>query len=318
MDRRDAPVLVVTQADDMTADAVVGELNSRGVPVVRFDSADFPGNLTMVAEIGGGRGLSGRLTTATRTADLANVRSLYYRRPSAFSFPGLSTQDARFAAVQARYGLGGVLTSLPGCLYVNHPHAIADAEFKPAQLSTAVALDFDVPPTLIANDPREARAFMSSHRKVIHKALGANRYEVDKKSAAVWTEEVCSADIDDRVAVTAHLFQEMVEKKWDLRVTVAGKKMFFVRIDSPLLDWRRDYDQARYRATRAPAGLAGRIRSYLAHFRLASGCFDFAIDQDDRPVFLECNPNGQWAWLEAETGLPMSAAFADLLQNGHS
>lgn len=116
---------------------------------------DFPGNLTMVAEVGGGRGLSGRLITTTRTADLANVRSLYYRRPSAFSFPGLSTQDARFAAVQARYGLGGVLTSLPGCLYVNHPHAIADAEFKPAQLSAAVALGFDVPPTLITNDPRE-------------------------------------------------------------------------------------------------------------------------------------------------------------------
>lgn len=318
MDRHAAAVLVVTQADDMTADAVIGELNSRGVPVARFDSADFPGNLTMAAEVGGGRGISGRMVTATRTADLANVRSLYYRRPSAFSFPGLSAQDARFAAVQARYGLGGVLTSLPGCLYVNHPHAIADAEFKPAQLSAAVALGFDVPPTLITNDPREVRAFIKGHKKVIHKALGANRYEVDGRTATVWTEEVCSADIDDRVAVTAHLFQEMVDKKWDLRVTVAGKKMFFVRIDSPMLDWRRDYDQARYRPTRAPAGLAERIRSYLAHFRLASGCFDFAISQDGRPVFLECNPNGQWAWLEPETGLPISAAFADLLQKGLS
>jgi ATP-grasp ribosomal peptide maturase len=311
-------VLVITQADDMTADAVIRELNSRSVPIVRFDSADFPENLAMVAEVGGGRRLSGRLATATRTADLANVRSLYYRRPSNFSFPGLSTQDARFATVQARYGLGGVLTSLPGCLYVNHPHAIADAEFKPAQLSAAVALGFDVPPTLITNDPREARRFMSRHERVVYKALGANRYEVDGKSATVWAGEVSSADIDDRVTVTAHLFQEMVEKKWDLRVTVAGEKMFFVRINSPLLDWRRDYNQARYRVMREPAGLARRIRSYLAHFRLASGCFDFAISQDDRPVFLECNPNGQWAWLEPETGLPISAAFADLLEKGLS
>jgi hypothetical protein len=31
---------------------------------------------------------------------------------------------------------------------------------------------------------------------------------------------------------------------------------------------------------------------------------------------LECNPNGQWAWLEAAVGLPITTAMADLLQNG--
>ena len=29
---------------------------------------------------------------------------------------------------------------------------------------------------------------------------------------------------------------------------------------------------------------------------------------------LECNPSGQWYWLELETGLPMCAALADLLE----
>lgn len=29
---------------------------------------------------------------------------------------------------------------------------------------------------------------------------------------------------------------------------------------------------------------------------------------------LECNPSGQWYWLEPETGLPMCAALADLLE----
>ncbi len=28
------------------------------------------------------------------------------------------------------------------------------------------------------------------------------------------------------------------------------------------------------------------------------------------------NPNGQWGWLEEKTGLPMAAAFADLLAQG--
>jgi hypothetical protein len=30
-------------------------------------------------------------------------------------------------------------------------------------------------------------------------------------------------------------------------------------------------------------------------------------------IFLEINPNGQWAWIENETGLPIAAAIADAL-----
>ncbi|MGH3845933.1 MAG: hypothetical protein ACRDS0_31615, partial [Pseudonocardiaceae bacterium] len=33
---------------------------------------------------------------------------------------------------------------------------------------------------------------------------------------------------------------------------------------------------------------------------------------------LECNPNGQWLWLEHEVGLPIAAALADLLSSGVS
>ncbi|MGH8940794.1 MAG: hypothetical protein ACRDV2_15810 [Actinomycetes bacterium] len=33
---------------------------------------------------------------------------------------------------------------------------------------------------------------------------------------------------------------------------------------------------------------------------------------------LECNPNGQWLWLEHEVGLPIAAGLADLLSSGVS
>ena len=31
---------------------------------------------------------------------------------------------------------------------------------------------------------------------------------------------------------------------------------------------------------------------------------------------LECNPAGQWLWLQEETGVPIAAALADLLTEG--
>ena len=46
---------------------------------------------------------------------------------------------------------------------------------------------------------------------------------------------------------------------------------------------------------------------------LAYGAFDFVVTRDGDVVFLECNPGGQWLWLEKATNLPISQAVADLL-----
>ncbi|MDT0542502.1 MULTISPECIES: ATP-grasp ribosomal peptide maturase [Streptomyces] len=306
-------MLVVTNLDDPTTDLVIRELHDRDVPVVRFDSGDFPTRLSVAAAITS-NGIKGRLTTPSRMADLSQVRSLYYRRPSGFSFPHLDEQTARFAVTQARYGLGGILAALPGCRYVNHPHRIGDAEFKPSGLAAAVEAGFRIPPTLLSSDPGAARAFIKRHGPVIYKPLSAPLYRIDGVSCTVKVAEVTVDEIDEDVAGTAHLFQQRVDKVTDVRVTVIGERVFCVRIDSDLLDWRADYGRLTYSVTQPPGGIAEALFSYLAHFRLVFGAFDFAVDRHGRWWFLECNPSGQWAWLEPETGLPMVAAMADLLE----
>ncbi|WP_316745924.1 ATP-grasp ribosomal peptide maturase [Streptomyces sp. MK7] len=307
------PVLVVTTLYDPTADVVIAELHDRDIPVVRLDSGDFPASLSVEAEITR-HGVQGRISSPSRTADLARVRSLYYRRPSGFAFPHLSEQDARFATTQARYGLGGILAALPGCLYVNHPHRIGDAEFKPSGLAAAVEAGFDVPPTLITSSPDAARAFVKRHTPVIYKPLHNPVYLVDGVSSVVKVAEVTADEIDDRVAGTAHLFQQRVPKTVDVRVTVIGRQVFCVRIDSDLLDWRTDYSRLSYTPVQPPPGIDQALRNYMDHFGLIFGAFDFCVGTDGRWWFLECNPSGQWYWLETETGLPMCAALADLLE----
>lgn len=307
------PVLVVTNLDDPTTDLVIGELHGRGVPVVRFDSGDFPTTLSIAATITSD-GLGGAMTTPTRTADLSRIRSLYYRRPSGFTFSHLDNQTARFAATQARYGLGGVMASLPGCLYVNHPHRIGDAEFKPSGLAVAAACGFRIPPTMVTSAPDAARGFIKAHGCVIYKPLSTPLYRIDGVSCTVEVREVTAGDIDDAVAGTAHLFQQRIDKTGDVRVTVIGNQVFCVRIDSDLLDWRTDYSRLRYSVVQPPPGIFEALSAYLDRFRLVFGAFDFAVDRQGQWWFLECNPSGQWAWLEPETGLPMVAAMADLLE----
>ncbi|WP_327191000.1 ATP-grasp ribosomal peptide maturase [Streptomyces xinghaiensis] len=311
------PVLVATEADDLTADMVITELNRRDVPVARFNPAEIGAALTVSARFGSCPALvAGQLRTPSRTVDLAHVRSVYWRRPVWPAFGHLGPDDARFAAAQVRYGLGGTLYALDGPLWVNHPLRNAAADYKPAQLAVAQRLGLTVPPTLITNSPDEARSFIARHDQVVFKTLRWTPCRRDGVPVTGWADPVTTDEIDETVTLVPHLFQAVVDKVADLRVLVVGREVFVVRIESGMLDWRKDYSALSYRAVDLPDRVEKALLAYLDHFGLVSGSFDIAVDKNDGLWWLELNPNGQWGWLEESTGLAMSAAFADLLTQG--
>jgi len=53
----------------------------------------------------------------------------------------------------------------------------------------------------------------------------------------------------------------------------------------------------------------------VARLGLRFGAIDIIVTPDDRYVFLEINPNGQWLWIEEETGLPIRDAICTELMN---
>ncbi|WP_425276746.1 hypothetical protein [Streptomyces bauhiniae] len=81
-------------------------------------------------------------------------------------------------------------------------------------------------------------------------------------------------------------------------------------------DWRADYSVLSYEPMNLPSRMEEALIAHLEHFGLVSGSFDLALTRDGDLHWLELNPNGQWGWLEEETGLPIAAAFADVLAQG--
>lgn len=122
---------------------------------------------------------------------------------------------------------------------------------------------------------------------------------------------------NQNIARTMHLYQEWVPKQYDVRLTVVDRRFFAVRIDAESreahIDWRSDYRNLTYRDIETPDHVRSRVSALLDALDLRFGAFDFAVASDGEWWFLECNPNGQWAWIEDETGLPISGALVDAL-----
>ena len=53
---------------------------------------------------------------------------------------------------------------------------------------------------------------------------------------------------------------------------------------------------------------------YLKHLNIPFGAFDFILTPENEFVFLECNPNGQWLWIEELTGMTISQSIANWLE----
>ncbi len=75
------------------------------------------------------------MRTPRRTIELEDIAGVYYRRPTMFELhPGMSDNERRWAATQARLGFGGLLSALNS--WLNHPHQIGYAEYKPVHSDT--------------------------------------------------------------------------------------------------------------------------------------------------------------------------------------
>ncbi|MFE6335230.1 ATP-grasp ribosomal peptide maturase [Streptomyces sp. NPDC057798] len=316
-----APVLIIAADDDWPTDRIVVELASRGAEVFRMDTADFPQQLALAARIDQEQAWTGDLTTEYRTIGVSRVGAVYYRAPGAFRFPeGMSGPEERFAAAQARAGLGGILSALE-CRWVNHPAAMARAEYKPVQLAAARSCGLRIPATLITNRPDDVRAFAAEvGGPIVCKPVASPVLIEGGRLKTVYTRCLDEKDLEDLrgIDTTAHLFQAWAAKEYEVRLTIIGERMLAAAIHAGSVaayeDWRSDYSSLTYTTTEIPEPVASAVRRLMERLSLRYGAADFVVDPDGQWTFLEVNPCGQWDWIQGATGLPIVETIADELQ----
>lgn len=321
-------VLILTDEGDTTADRVAVELAARGVPVVQVAPSDFPTRVAMSAEIGQSS-WSGSLvdvSSGNTLVNLAEVRSVYYRRPNQFRLvDGMSGPEKAFAYGEARRGFGGVTQSLAGVLWVNDLVAAARCEYKPVQLAAAVACGLPVPETTVTNDPESAYAWAAKQAApIVYKPMSGVWHADEGQMRVLYTSLVTDVESlrDPALSLTAHMLQVQIEKTFEARAVVVGDQVFAVAIHAASelgrTDWRADYASHAYEIVDLPADVRDGLVRLHRRLGLAFGAADLIRDPAGRWVFLETNQCGEWGWLAEETGLPIAGAVADVLGKGAS
>ncbi|MCQ4040845.1 MvdC/MvdD family ATP grasp protein [Streptantibioticus rubrisoli] len=307
-------VLVLTGPEDVTADMVVDHLNTMGTPVLRVDPADFPERASLTAAFTSG-GLSGRITTRHRSAELSAIRAIWVRRPGK---PGAGARaQAAWVALESDHAWYGTLRALPDVRWMNHPDAHTAGRYKMRQLILAQSVGFRVPATLFTSVPGDAKGFAETHGPLVCKSVSG--HAPDDPPLALPTTPVPEGTDFTAVAEAPTCLQSLVGKRSDIRLTVVGSEMFCARADQLArdqaeLDWRyADPESVRWYAAPVPPDIRTKTEAFMRLAGLMYGAFDFAVTADETWHFLECNASGQFGFIELAAGLPISRAVADWL-----
>lgn len=275
------------------------------------------------------------------TADTRDVKAIWDRRPSRpDSLPGDGGAEAMDGELRRVALEEGAAFSMWLRYFLGDRFAIgspagdppAESKFLQARVAWGVLEDYglhgdlSLVPTTVGNDHGRFEPLLRPNRDVAIKPLTADGitagegeeypFLTQRRPASELREAPPSA-----FAACPTQLQPYVEKAFEARITVVGRRLFPCRIDTSHLspdqggtDWRAGYSHGLGHSIYEPPPAVERFcAEYLERVGLQFGCFDFIVDSAGRHWFLECNPNGQWMWIEEETGLGISTAIAEAL-----
>lgn len=318
-------VLILSKPNDIHATAVAEALARKGVEALLWHTTDFPTRATETVRFHGAR-RTVRLRGPERALSERTVGTVWNRRPGlVIDETRIHPADHDFVDLGCRTFRRSLLDTLaPEAFWVN-PQRAVERTSKLRQHQLALDVGLDVPDTLYTNDPGEIRAFLREHGgRIVYKPFKMTAWRDETAYYMTYTSLLTEAQlIDDALlSIVPGIYQALVPKAYELRVTMMGRRAFAAKLNSQetregRLDWRRSPDELRMEPFALPPEVAEQCHALMRKLDIVFGCFDFIVQPDGRYVFLEVNQAGQFLFVENEAGLPLLDAFAEFLRQGH-
>ncbi|OGC78408.1 hypothetical protein A2619_00895, partial [candidate division WWE3 bacterium RIFOXYD1_FULL_39_9] len=288
--------------------------------IVVFDPYRFPDENDLTFNLKGG---TFQISSSGR--NLTSCDAVWFRKPQLLlpkDFPvdpiyADYTHSAYQKTVQALYGL------LRNKLWVSGYWEIQQANNKLFQIEVARSLGMRIPNTIVTSVPDEASRFLEENGACVTKIMGTQHASDSKFTYVFYATRIHRDQVTDLsgLALAPAIFQQEVENALDVRVTVVGEKCFACEINKVgklqyEVDWRKGITDnshpLTYHIHALPTHMQKLCVDLVQQLRLKFGALDFLLDKSGVYWFLEINPNGQWGFVEEETGLPISKAMVEL------
>jgi glutathione synthase/RimK-type ligase-like ATP-grasp enzyme len=296
-------VLIFTSSFDKTCDYIISKYNE--VSFFRFNIDLFSSYKITIGQ--------NKFSIKNDFHEVSSdtCKSIYYRKPVPESLESIfEKRYVEFAHKEIFSVIEGLVEAFDGkCL--SKPSLMRKAGNKTFQAFLASKVGFKLPDFLITNDKNQINFFVDG--SVVVKPIAIGMLIDQGRKEFVQTNLYDSQKSLNLLKYTPVYFQNYIDKDFEVRATFINRKAFVVRIDSvDRVDWRKPGNSVLYSIYSLPNDVMVSCLAFLEETQMSFGCFDFIVKNDEW-YFLEMNSNGQWAWLEFETGLSISETLIRFL-----
>ncbi len=316
-------ILIITNKDDVTVDFVIKELQERKKPYYRMNTEDIPDKISICFDINNNKfELSDKIKDIN--INLLDFDSVYYRRPLLNNLDYIEKatfQERNYLKSELAYILEGIYKVLRDKYWLNDVFAIREAENKIYQLQMAQEVGFKMPLSLISNQHEEINKInkICNNDCIIKPIKSGNMKDINRPKVIFTTKtKEEQFEYEERIEAFPLFIQKNIHKQYDLRCTVIGDEVFTAQIysqgnEDSKVDWRRGRQVLEHRNHKLPNEIEKMCVELTKKLNLNYSAIDMILDKNGDYVFLEINPNGQWAWIEKRLGFPISKRIVDLL-----
>lgn len=318
-------VLIITHSqDNECVHTVSNYIEEAGGEVVRFNVDRYPleARLSTVFENGNWKVLYSDGDTST---DLNDVTAVWFRRSYNVGTGLQKVLEKEYVAVsigEAKRTLFGMLDGL-NCFHLDRFSTYRRLDSKEEQLRKAAKHGLKIPATCVSNDPAQVKQFIDSvSGPVITKMQSAFAIYREKEEHVVFTNELNDDHLQDldNLQYCPMMFQEKIEKKVELRITIVGREIFAFSIDSQQIsnarvDWRKEGVALleNWQPYELPADIKKKLHAFMDDYNINYGAIDILVTPDDDYYFLEINSAGEFFWLDRLCDNAISKQLAAVL-----
>lgn len=322
-------ILIISNPLDFHTHVVSEALTRKGITPHILYTPNFPANILSSMRIDNHQD-SFTIFDREELLLAEHPDTIWWRRPRKSILPDwVHPEDRDFTHLECAAFSASLWAHLNTKLsfWINPIQDSVSADHKICQLQAAKDAGLSIPATIISNNPADIKNFIRTHNEVAiykpFKPIHASWCSEDKKAYFLYTSRVTREDLpeDEILQTTPGIFQELIEKDYELRVTIMGDHIFPIKIPSQntktgKLDWRSAYHELAFEPTDLPSNISNACLRVLKDLGLVFGCLDLIVTPEGEYVFLEVNESGQFLWVEGYTGLPLLDAFTELLIQG--